>query len=352
VTKWIKRGAFGAAVAVLVLSVTNASWLAPDPQGGPKLIAHRGVYQLYDKSGLGRQDCTATRIEEPVHDYLENTTRSMRMAQRLGAQMVEIDIAPTKDGEIAVFHDWTVDCRTQAQGDTRTFTMAELQALDIGYGYTADGGSTYPFRGSGAGQVPTLEEALRALPRTPIIYNFKSNNPAESDILAEQLAAAGRDVEQIGDAFYGGARPSERMAEIYPDAWVWHVESASQCSRDYVLYGWTSILPASCKGGTMIIPLNYQWAFWGWPNRLIARMEAGGGRVLVVGPYHDDAAPTGLALPEQLTEIPDSYNGWIWVEDIWTLGPALRPSQDRRPAALIEAANEGLDRRRERLGVL
>ena len=30
----------------------------------------------------------------------------------------------------------------------------------------------------------------------------------------------------------------------------------------------------------MIVPLNYQWAFWGWPNRLLARMEAGVARSL------------------------------------------------------------------------
>ena len=35
---------FAAVVAWAVLS--NASWLAPDPVGKPKLIAHRGVHQL------------------------------------------------------------------------------------------------------------------------------------------------------------------------------------------------------------------------------------------------------------------------------------------------------------------
>ncbi len=59
--------------------------------------------------------------------------------------MVEIDVAPTKDGKMVLFHDWTVDCRTNGKGETRDLTLAELKALDIGYGYTADGGKTYPF---------------------------------------------------------------------------------------------------------------------------------------------------------------------------------------------------------------
>src|SRR5690606_27063423 len=106
--RWGLRFAAAAALALLVLTVLNASWLAPDPKGAVKLVAHRGVYQLFDQRGLERDTCTATRIELPVHDYLENTVRSMQQARALTAQMVEVDIAPTADGRIAVFHDWTL----------------------------------------------------------------------------------------------------------------------------------------------------------------------------------------------------------------------------------------------------
>ena len=94
----LSRVAFVLAVAILLLTFVNASWMAPAPKDAIKLIAHRGVSQLYSHAGLGRDDCTATRIEPPVHDYLENTPRSMEAAVRLGADMVEVDIAPTADG--------------------------------------------------------------------------------------------------------------------------------------------------------------------------------------------------------------------------------------------------------------
>ena len=58
---------------------------------------------------MANDTCTATRIEQPVHDYLENTVRSMQAARLATAQMVEVDIAPTADGRIAIFHDWTHD---------------------------------------------------------------------------------------------------------------------------------------------------------------------------------------------------------------------------------------------------
>ena len=62
---WAKRIAFVLALAFLVLSFVNASWLAPVPHGRVKLIAHRGAYQLFDKTGLGRDGCSAARIEAP-----------------------------------------------------------------------------------------------------------------------------------------------------------------------------------------------------------------------------------------------------------------------------------------------
>lgn len=348
----LKYAGLGGALAISVLTIVNASWLAPVPQGGLKLVAHRGVPQLYDKEGVGRDTCTADRIEEPVHDYVENTLPSMQAAFQLaGAQMIEVDIAPTTDGEIAVFHDWTLDCRTRGSGDTRDASMDDLRALDAGYGYTADGGETFPLRGNPANRIPTLEEALQAVGRRPIVFNFKSRDPAEADLLAERLEAANRRVETIGDAFYGHPDVIARIRAHYPEAWSWTADELEQCSRDYVAFGWTSYLPESCRGGTMVIPLDYQWAFWGWPNRLIARMEEYGGRVLVIGPVGVENHPRGLALPEQLGEIPSNYNGYVWVEDIWTIGPALRPRQDRRRPEDRERAMHGLDDRRARLGL-
>ena len=344
---WLGRGALFVAVAILLLTFVNASWLAPKPVGGVKLIAHRGVSQLFDHKGVGRDTCTATRIEPPVHDYLENTIRSMEAAARIGADMVEVDVAPTADGRIAIFHDWTVDCRTNGKGETRSKTLAELQALDPGYCYTADGGKTFPLRARGKDRIPSLEEALAALPNTPILFNFKGRDPKEADLLAAALKAAERDVVERRDAFYGAPGPVERIRQLYPKAWAWSLEGAKACTKQYLAYGWTSIVPESCRNGTLMVPLNYQWAFAGWPNRLIARMDSVGARVVVLGPYGNDQA-MGLTLPEQLGQIPSTFKGYVWAEDIWVVGPALRPSRDFRSQAQIDAAEVGLKRRREK----
>ena len=318
---------FAAIVAWLTLS--NASFLAPDPQGKPKLIAHRGVYHLYDKrAAVGRDTCTAAFAYPPSHEVFENTPESMRWAVGLGAAMVEVDVAPTKDGRMVLFHDWTVDCRTNGKGETRDLTLAQLKALDIGYGYTADGGKTFPLRGKGVGKMPTVEEGLAALPVHPILFNFKSNDAAEADQLFAILKAAGRDSQKLGDAFYGGKAPVKRMRELLPANWSFDLKGEGQaCTKDYVKYGWTGIVPESCRNGVIVIPINYQWAFWGWPDRLIARMGSVGARVIVLGPYASGKSNEGLTTPQQLAKVPASFNGYIWVEDIREVGPALRPRQ-------------------------
>jgi len=346
---WLGRVALLLAVAILLLTFVNASWIADKPVGGVKLIAHRGVAQQFSREGVERDTCTATRIEPPVHDYLENTARSMQAAALIGADMVEVDIAPTADGRIAAFHDWTVDCRTEGKGETRAKTLAELQALDPGYGYTADGGKSFPLRGKRKDRIPGLEDALHALPNTPILFNFKGSDPKEADQLAAALEAADRDVAERRDAFYGAPGPVERIKQLYPKAWAWSMEGAKSCTKEYLAYGWSSIVPESCRNGTIMVPLNTQWAFWGWPNRLIQRMDSVGARVIVIGPYREGEEGTGLTLPEQLGEIPSTFKGYVWVEDIWNVGPALRPDRDFRRQAQIDAAEEGLKRRRARV---
>ncbi|ALJ15405.1 glycerophosphodiester phosphodiesterase family protein [Sphingopyxis macrogoltabida] len=331
--KPMKRGTkiflwvFAALVAWLTLS--NASFLAPDPAGKPKLIAHRGVYHLYDKrAAAGRDTCTARHILPPRDATFENTPESMRRAVGMGATMVEVDVAPTKDGRMVLFHDWTVDCRTDGKGATRDLTLAELKALDIGYGYTADGGQTFPLRGKGVGLMPTVEEGLAALPVHPILFNFKSKDAAEADQLFAFLKASGRDSAKIGDAFYGAEAPVKRMRQLLPANWSFDLKTgAMACSKDYVTWGWTGIVPASCRNGVIAIPVNYQWAFWGWPDRLIARMDSVGARIIVFGPYESGKSNEGLTTPQQLAKVPASFNGYIWVEDIREIGPALRPRQ-------------------------
>ncbi|MEP7315278.1 MAG: glycerophosphodiester phosphodiesterase family protein [Sphingomicrobium sp.] len=343
----IKLAAFAVAILLFAISLFNASWLAPTPVGAIRLIAHRGVAQQFPRTGVNNDTCTALRIEPPMHDRLENTARSIEDAVNQGADMIEVDVAPTKDGKIALFHDWALDCRTEAKGDVRDLTLAQLQALDPGHGYSADGGKTFPLRGQRKYPIPALSDALRAAPRTPIMFNFKSKSAGEADLMAAELKAAKRDIEAIGDAFYGDPGPVDRIHHYFPKAWGWTKPGVKACTKGYMLKGWFGIVPAECRGGTFIIPLNFQWMVPGWPNRALARFKAADTKVIVIGPRSADGM-LGLSLPEQLGKIPSSYKGFVWVEDIWTVGPALRASKDIRTQVQVEASEAALAKRRAR----
>lgn len=137
------------AILILIgfIYINNTSLLANERSGPPFLMAHRGLAQTFHTEDLKNDTCTAERIYEPEHPYLENTIPSMQAAFEAGADEVEFDIHITKDDQFAVFHDWTLDCRTNVTGQSKDYTMAELKNVDIGFGYTADNGKSYPFRG-------------------------------------------------------------------------------------------------------------------------------------------------------------------------------------------------------------
>src|SRR5690606_19975491 len=104
-----------------------------------------------------------------------------------GAEVVELDVHLTPDKKFAVLHDWTVDCRTEGKGVTEQLDMAYLKTLDLGYGYTADDGKTYPLRGKGVGMMPTLDEVLIRFPDRKFLINFKSRRTEEGDALAQMV---------------------------------------------------------------------------------------------------------------------------------------------------------------------
>ena len=315
---------FGIAVAVFAVAVSllNASWLAPRPKGKLLLVAHRGLAQQFDREGVDNETCTATRIRKPEHLFIENTVFSMQNAVRFGADAVELDVHPTTDGQMVVFHDWTLECRTEGKGPVRERTLAELKALDVGYGYTADGGKTFPLRGRGVGAMPTVEEVLQKLPTIRLVFNFKSKDPRDADGLAAAFRRAG---VKIGDkySFYGHPAVTGRMKQLIPGAWVYGKEQIKSCLTDYLKLGWTGFVPASCQNSTVAVPLNYQWAIWGWPNRFLDRMEGANTKVIMFGDYQGGVI-AGIERPEQLDRVPRAFKGYLWIEDFYTVGRALQ----------------------------
>ena len=74
----------------------------------------------------------------------ENTLRAFRRAYELGADLCEIDLHLSKDGELIVMHNADVDHTTDGHGLIAEMTLAEIKQLDAGEGES----------------VPTLQEVV------------------------------------------------------------------------------------------------------------------------------------------------------------------------------------------------
>ncbi|MDC9824446.1 glycerophosphodiester phosphodiesterase family protein [Devosia sp. ZB163] len=316
-------------VVSAAIYVFNASWRVAPPEGEVQLIAHRGVHQTFNREGLDNDTCTAERIFAPTHDYLENTLPSMQAAFAAGADIVELDVHPTTDGQLAVMHDWTIDCRTEGTGTTRSHDMAYLRALDIGYGYTADGGATLPFRGKGVGMMPEFKQVFAAMPEGRFLVNFKSNEAREGDMVAAVLAEHPDWRKGVWGA-YGGDPPTFRAAELIEGLNVWSRRSLVDCLLQYEGLGWTGFMPEACRNTKVMLPINVAPFVWGWPNLFLERMKAAGSEVILLGPYSaGDPGTAGIDTPELLAQVPDVFAGYIWTNKIETIGPLARDRFNR-----------------------
>jgi glycerophosphoryl diester phosphodiesterase len=298
----------------LFVYLNNATPVAAGPGGRPMLLAHRGLAQTFPSEGVKADTCTASRIHPPEHPWLENTLAAMEAAFRLGADMVELDIHPTTDGRLAVFHDWTLDCRTNGTGVTRKHSLADLKALDIGYGYTADGGTSFPFRGKGVGLMPALDEVLAAFPDRRFLIHLKSNEPGDGERLADLLG--GLPPQRLAQlAAYGGDRPVAAVHERLPALRTMSKRTLLQCGLRYIAVGWSGHVPAQCNHSIFLVPGNYAGWLWGWPERLVERMRGADTLVFVLGPWDGDFS-SGIDDVTAFRALPSGYSGGIWTNRI------------------------------------
>ncbi|MFH1214957.1 MAG: glycerophosphodiester phosphodiesterase family protein [Pseudomonadota bacterium] len=62
----------------------------------------------------------------------ENTAAAITLALAAGARMMEIDVQISRDGEVVVFHDSTLERTSSGTGKICDFTYRELSGLDAG----------------------------------------------------------------------------------------------------------------------------------------------------------------------------------------------------------------------------
>ncbi|WRP05204.1 glycerophosphodiester phosphodiesterase [Rossellomorea aquimaris] len=98
----------------------------------------------------------------------ENTMDAFYEAERVGADGIELDVQLTKDGEIVVIHDETVDRTTNGKGFVKDYTLKEIQKLQANFKFKSK-----LFKKN---RVPSLREVFQWLKGNDMLCNIELKN--------------------------------------------------------------------------------------------------------------------------------------------------------------------------------
>jgi len=120
----------------------------------------------------------------------ENTLPALERARTLGAREVEVDVRRSRDGRLVLFHDGTLDAKTDLAGPVSEQPLAALLAADIGSWFDR----THPeakIRYAGTG--PTTPEAAFATFGTAFFWHveIKGREPQIPRQVVEAIRQAG-----------------------------------------------------------------------------------------------------------------------------------------------------------------
>ena len=186
----------------------------------------------------------------------ENTLAAFDAAARLGADAIETDVRLTRDRTVVVFHDDTTARLCGVPGTIEARTLAEVEALDAGAGFTTDGGLTFPWRGRA--RVPTLAGALRRYPAMRFNVEAKTADSALADALARTI----REEDAVSRVCVGSFDDEQaaRLRALLPEACHFLPMGAATC---HVLAAKQGADASGCPGGFDVadLPLRTEDGF-------------------------------------------------------------------------------------------
>ena len=169
-------------------------------------------------------------------NYPENSMLAFKKAIEAGVDGMEFDIHMTKDGELVVIHDATLDRTTTGTGFIKDYTLAEIRALSIGAKFT----EFKHYDSSWDDEiVPTLTEVLLLCKAHDLEVNIelKTYEVAYSGIeqvMLQTVSKVGYDPEKVVySAFH---LPSIlRVKSIEPNSKIaWLLENFIPMPMDYI----------------------------------------------------------------------------------------------------------------------
>lgn len=164
------------------------------------LLAPAATAAAADNPWLERRVLNMTH-QGGENEHPSGTMFALRESLALGADMLELDVQPTRDGHLMVLHDQSVERTTGLDRSVYDLTLQEVQELDAARHFVPGRGtvrdleaSAYPLRGVRTGErtppvgytaqdfrIPSLEEVLRAFPDVPMNIEIKGRSDEDRD---------------------------------------------------------------------------------------------------------------------------------------------------------------------------
>lgn len=180
---------------VLLFLVLHASAVMSAEQASKRVIviAHRGAH----------------------HEAPENSLAAIRKAAELGCDYVELDVRTTRDNQLVLMHDGTVDRTTNGEGRVADKTLAEIRELSFGTDWPSE-------------RVPTFDEALEACQGKLKVYiDHKDASPADVLVAVEKHKM----LKEV--VVYGSVEELREYKSLNPAVWIMppHPGSAEEIDK-------------------------------------------------------------------------------------------------------------------------
>src|SRR3954469_20487640 len=97
-----------------------------------------GAALLLPTTASAKTDWTKLRVLNIAHqggedEFPSNTMYAFKKSLKAGADMLELDIGVSKDGQVIVMHDTSVDRTSSGTGYLKDKTLKQLRKLDNAY---------------------------------------------------------------------------------------------------------------------------------------------------------------------------------------------------------------------------
>lgn len=180
-----------------------------------------GTDQNRDRDSVGFPDNGICAHRGAMATHPENTLPAFLAAIDAGAQMIEFDVALTRDSQIVVIHDATVDRTTNGRGKVADFSLAEIKMLDAGSWKSGE------FTGT---RIPTLGETLAIMP-----FNIWLNiHVKDGELLAELVTRTLEKENRLHQAFLAcNADEAKKAREISPGVIICNMDRRDS-NQEYV----------------------------------------------------------------------------------------------------------------------